>query len=343
MRKIVILSIIAVFINGCSTLALRKDQHHKAPFAKRLKEGSYEIGVYRVNYPEKYEERILFLGDYDAFLKKEVIADKKIFLLYPRTLTRDIESIKKNMLLPEELIFTKPTSELTKDEKGEIDRKVKAKLSKEIGENQRYLRKQIIFLEKTWKLIEEAERAHLKDKGKDGFELLEEYIKSNEVEKSEEDKEEIILKIKKQRKEILDLIKNTKIVEIKTRETPYKVQGEKNWLSKDIKERESLEVVNEVTDELEPQYIKNLKEREVKRVEGREIVLKGKFNIIENNLYSGYTIENKKIIFYTGGSVEKEYYDNYKVDVVIKDMGLLEILKDERNSDEGEILKELGL
>ena len=72
MKKIFYLLMCLIIFAGCDNVVLRKDKSERVTFNKEIPQGEYTLYMYELKYPEKQEEKIIFLSKFENFLKNRV-------------------------------------------------------------------------------------------------------------------------------------------------------------------------------------------------------------------------------------------------------------------------------
>jgi len=304
--KYIIILILTLITSGCTGIAKVRERHHRAPFEKQIEMGTYDIVLYNVIYPENYEDKIKFYENFDIVMKKLLVYDTTVNIMYPERFKDDILLLRNGILLPEEQLFAKVSSELSPVEKELIDKKVPIKLDKNVGDSQYYLNKQVYF----WKKI-------VKDNEK--FDSKKTY--------TELDKERLILDMKEKRKEMFNILNEVKLNLVLRIEEPYKKSKEEYWQEKDVYIDRPTKLVPKVFVEDNYIYLDDVSKEDVKKIVGEQLKFNSKIVIIENDLYKGYEVVDGKYIFYTGGKYILEYYEGYRINIVVKDVNLVDLLK----------------
>lgn len=116
MKKLLLLIGITVMIGGCNDIVLRKDLQPRVTFENNLKEGNYKLVFYKLDYPEKQDEKMEFLEKFQVFLAN----NPHLNIIVPKELGKDIISIINNGGYGEEKIALKPAVDLTKVEEREL-------------------------------------------------------------------------------------------------------------------------------------------------------------------------------------------------------------------------------
>lgn len=100
--------------------------------------------MYEVKYPEKQEEKIAFMSEFENFLENGVEGyERDINFILPKALYEDVESILADEGIGDERAFFKSASFIDEEDKKIIDRETKSvKTPMDGGEIQKYLNKQ---------------------------------------------------------------------------------------------------------------------------------------------------------------------------------------------------------
>lgn len=304
MYRYILLLMMSIVVTGCTGIAKIKERYHRAPFEQVIDRGDYQINLYEIKYPEKYEEKIEFYNDFSILLKKLLVYDSTLNILYPEELKKDILKLGDNLLLPEEEMYVKPSSELSKIEMEEIDKNIDFKLDNELGKSQYYLNKQVYF----WKKL-------LKQKNN----TRENY--------TELDKERLIQEVKKSRKEMFEILNEVEITSILKITDPYRSNEDNYWQQKDVYIHRKTKINPQIFREINYIYLGDIEDLDAKKIVGEQLKFDSKIVIIENKLYNGYTVVDNKFVFFHGGKNNISYYDGYKINLEIKEVTLKDLLK----------------
>lgn len=305
MYRYIVILILTLGVTGCTGLAKIKERHHIAPFEKNIEKGSYNIKLYSINYPHEYKEKLVFYEKFDILMKKMILYGSTANIMYPEELKKDFFQLKKSALLPEELVFSKASSELSQKDRETIDHIVKIKLDKKLGNSQYYLNKQVYFWMK-------ANNSLI------NFDNQEIY--------SELDKERLVVKIEDKRKKMLEIMEQVDINSILKIENPYSKNEDSSWHEKDVYINNLTSISPEIFKNLNYIYLNDIINSDVKKIVGGEIVFSSNIVVIKNKLYKGYFVKNNKYIFFTGGSIPIDYYEGYSIRVEVQNVELKDIL-----------------
>jgi hypothetical protein len=284
-------------------MAKIKERHHRAPFEKQIERGEYTITLYNIKYPEKYEEKLEFYRDFDILMKKLLVYESTINILYPERLKADILELEDNLLLPEEDFFAKSSSELSQVGRDAIDKKIDININKDLGRTQYYLNKQVYF----WQVVLNKETN----------------IQKNY---SELDKERLILEVESVRKKMFEISNQVDLTAILRVEEPYSVDTDHYWQEKDVYINRKSELAPEIFKSTNYLFIDHVKNTDVEKIISEQLKFDSKIIIVQNNLYDGYTVVNGKYIFFTGGKYKTNYYEGYEIKFKIKDVTLEDLL-----------------
>jgi len=301
--KYILLLVLTIATTSCTGMAKIKNRHHRAPFEKQIEKGEYTITLYEINYPEKYEEKLEFYRNFDILMKKLLVYDSTVNILYPERLRADILELENNLLLPEEDYFAKSSSELSQVGRDIIDKKVDIEISNDLGRTQYYLNKQVYF----WQIVLNKETN----------------IQKNY---SELDKERLVLEMKTLRKKIFEISNQVDLTSILKIEKPYSVDTDNYWQEKDVYIDRKSELAPEILKSTNYIFVNNVKKIDVEKIMGEQLKFDSKIVIIQNNLYDGYTVVDGKYVFFTGGKYNTDYYEGYHIKIKVKDVTLEELL-----------------
>ncbi|MEI6856278.1 hypothetical protein [Psychrilyobacter sp.] len=305
MYKYILLLVLALSTVSCTGVSKVKERYHRAPFEKEIKKGDYELILYSIDYPQKYEDKIKFYNDFDILMRKFLVYDSTINIMYSQELKDDISHLKNNYVLPEEIAFSKSASELSQIDRDSIDKKVVIKLDEKVGRTQYYLNKQVYF----WKKI----------------------MRSNEFFNSganytELDKEKLILQMEEKRKNTFKIIEQVELNLILKIEKPYSDNKNEYWEKKDVYIYRSTDITPKVFKEQGYLYLSGVEDVDVKKIMGNQLKFDSKIVVVENRLYNGYTVLDGNYVFFYGGKYRVNYYDGYNLKVKVKDISLKDLL-----------------
>ena len=148
MKKIFYLLICLIIFAGCDNVVLRKDKSERVTFNKEIPQGEYTLYMYELKYPEKQEEKIIFLSKFENFLKNRVegLTEDVTFIL-PKNMYDDVNAVLNNEGIGIERAFFKSASYIDENDKKIIDRETKfVRTPKDAGEVQKYLNKQYYYI-----------------------------------------------------------------------------------------------------------------------------------------------------------------------------------------------------
>ena len=74
MKKIILIMLTIVLLSACNReIVLRKNQILATPFnEKSFPKGSYEVVLYKLNYPKTLKEKQVFLNEFNTLLKNTI-------------------------------------------------------------------------------------------------------------------------------------------------------------------------------------------------------------------------------------------------------------------------------
>ena len=144
MKKLFYFLLCLFLFTACDNIVLRKDKSERITFNETLPNGEYSIYMYEVKYPEKQEEKIAFMSEFENFLENGVEGYKRdINFILPKALYKDVESVLADEGIGDERAFFKSASFINEEDKKIIDRETKSvKTPMDGGEIQKYLNKQ---------------------------------------------------------------------------------------------------------------------------------------------------------------------------------------------------------
>lgn len=144
MKKLFYFLLCLFLFTACDNIVLRKDKSERVTFNETLPNGEYSLYMYEVKYPEKQEEKIAFMSEFENFLENGVEGYKRdINFILPKALYEDVESVLADEGIGNERIFFKSASFINEEDKKIIDRETKSvKTPMDGGEIQKYLNKQ---------------------------------------------------------------------------------------------------------------------------------------------------------------------------------------------------------
>ncbi len=305
MHKYILLLVLALSTTACTGISKVKERYHRAPFEKEIKKGDYELTLYNINYPQKYEEKIKFYNDFDILMRKFLVYESTINIMYSEKLKDDIIHLKNSYILPEEVVFSKSASELSQVDRDSIDKKVPIKLDEKVGRTQYYLNKQVYF----WKKIMKSDEKF-----------------NSEVNYTELDKEKLILKMEDKRKNLFKIVEQVELNLILKVEEPYSDNKKEYWQEKDVYIDRTTNLTPKIFKEQGYLYLNDVQERDVKKIMGNQLKFDSKIVVVENKLYNGYTVSNEKYVFFYGGKYRVGYYDGYNLRIKVKDISLKDLL-----------------
>ncbi|UUV17783.1 hypothetical protein NRK67_10830 [Fusobacteria bacterium ZRK30] len=305
MYKYILLLVLALSTTACTGVSKVKERYHRAPFEKEIKKGDYELTLYNINYPSKYEEKIKFYNDFDILMRKLLVYDSTINVMYSEKFKDDIIHLKNSYILPEEVAFSKSASELSQVDRDNIDKKVTIKLDEKVGRTQYYLNKQVYF----WKKIMASDEKF--NSGRNYTEL---------------DKEKVILQMEDKRRKLFKIVEQVELNLILKVEEPYSDNKSEYWQEKDVYIDRNTDLTPKVFREQGYLYLNDVQERDVKKIMGNQLKFDSKIVVVENKLYNGYTVSEGSYIFFYGGKYRVSYYDGYNLKIKEKDVSLKDLL-----------------
>lgn len=297
-KKALILGTVVVTMVGCSNFVPREDLYKTVDFVdESIEVGKNEIVLNRIEYPSDYQGKLVFLDNLEDVAKKLILSEKKVNLLISKDLYRDLRSFKKNNFLQLEEIYKKIASDLTPMEKVDVDSRVKIEVSKEAGEIQYYLNKQVYF----WYGVLGR---HYEFEGDNIY--------------TELDKERLIDEVRRSRSELGKLIGNLDLDMVVEIDKPYKkLNDEKRyWDNNEIELFNPSGVSEWILDIREPVYIRNL-DRDIMR---RDLI--SNIVILDSKTLNGYDVDSGRYTFYLGGESTRMYYKGYDLEIVINESTL---------------------
>ncbi len=144
MKKLFYFLLCLFLFTACDNIVLRKDKSERVTFNETLPNGEYSLYMYEVKYPEKQEEKIAFMSEFENFLENGVEGyERDINFILPKALYEDVKSILADEGIGDERAFFKSASFIDEEDKKIIDRETKSvKTPMDGGEIQKYLNKQ---------------------------------------------------------------------------------------------------------------------------------------------------------------------------------------------------------
>ena len=276
--------------------------------------GRYEIKLFELNYPTDIFGKNDFYNEFNRVLEKSD-KNKKYSVLLEKRFYDDIQKIKIDEMSEEEKVLELPSSSLE-----EYDRQELTGLSKGLnvnqyaGTDQEYLNRQIYVL---YKLL-----------GKKDFNPDNVY--------SELDKEFLISELKQKRKRTVQNFENSKF-EYFVKESYNNVDFNKfeddsvYKFDKDIVISEKIEdqaLLPEIKNNL---YLTDFPEKIIEDLSKSKLKLKREILLLENNQFHGYTYNENNTVIFIGGKTGKYYFNDYKIDVVLRKVNISELLKTNSN------------
>lgn len=278
-----------------------------------VKQGSYKIILFSVNYPSDVISKNKFYNEINEFLNS-IQLSKKYNIILEQSFFKDLEEISSFELIDDEKIIEKPASSLTFEEK-EILNSMTSEIKFIYYNNtdQEYLNRQIYLL---YKILE-----------KDNYNTNNIY--------SEFEKEELISELRNKRKKIADNLKKSNL-ELFVRESFDKVYFKNNQnnnpyiFDNDIIISENISDLAILPNISNNVYLTNIDDSTLIKLVNNEIKLKRKIVIVENNQFTGYNFNDGNVVIFVNNSKNNSkdsseqqkifIYDNknYQIDVFIE-------------------------
>ena len=307
MKKIILIMLTIVLLSACNReIVLRKNQILAAPFnEKSFPKGSYEVVLYKLNYPKTLKEKQVFLNEFNTLLKKYYLGEKKINLIINSDFNSDLKSLKKDSLLEDERIYDKQASLLSEEETKILIKNADNRIEKFQGTTQEYLNLQVGYLL--------------------GFLGQKQVFDENKI-YSERQKSELVDEIRETRKENLKLLDEVKIQFVLQVDNPYDTSSsDVYWDNREIILKGNSSFSKNLNSYDMPIYIKGLKEKDVDGLIKEEYMINNKAVLIDNTIYEGYKNIDKSFIFLLGGNRKIKSYEAYDfnfkiVEIELKDM-----------------------
>ena len=127
MKKLFYFLLCLFLFTACDNIVLRKDKSERVTFNETLPNGEYSLYMYEVKYPEKQEEKIAFMSEFENFLENGVEGyERDINFILPKALYEDVESVLADEGIGNERIFFKSASFINEEDKKIIDRETKS-------------------------------------------------------------------------------------------------------------------------------------------------------------------------------------------------------------------------
>ena len=136
---------IQYFIEG-SAIIKRKDSVQYIRFAKNYPNDEINtINLYKISYPSTSREKDEFLESLNILSSRALLDKSYLNLIVSNELLEDIESIQKEETYKVEDLFSKYASDLTDEEKMEIEANIHVGYPEDFGDIQGYLNKQVYY------------------------------------------------------------------------------------------------------------------------------------------------------------------------------------------------------
>ena len=78
-------------------------------------------------------------------------------------------------------------------------------------------------------------------------------------------------------------------------------------------------------------YLVNFPPDIIKDLEKNKLKLKREILLLENNQFHGYTYNENNTVIFIGGKTGKYYFNDFKIDVVLRKVNISELLKTNSN------------
>ncbi|MDO5088753.1 MAG: hypothetical protein Q4D53_03115 [Leptotrichiaceae bacterium] len=276
--------------------------------------GKYQINLFEINYPTDVFGKNRFYNDFNKVLEN-INKNKKYSLLLEKRFYDDMQKIKTDEMSEEEKVLELPASSLDGYGIQELSALSKdLNVSQYAGTDQEYLNRQIYVL---YKLL-----------GKKDFNSGNVY--------SELDKEFLISELKEKRKKIVKNFENSNF-EYFVKESYDNIDFRKFQddsvykFDKDIVISEKIEdqaLLPEIKNNL---YLTDFPSEITEELAKNNLKLKREILLIENDRFHGYTYNENNTVVFVNGKNPEYYYNDYKIDVILKRTDILELLKTSSN------------
>ena len=282
--------------------------------SRKVIPGRYEIKLFEVSYPTDIFGKNNFYNEFNRVLGK-IDKNKKYSLLLEKRFYDDMQKIKTDEMSEEEKVLELPASSLDGyniQELTQLSRSMNT--SQYAGTDQEFLNRQVYVL---YRLLDRK-----------GFNPDNVY--------SELDKEFLVAELKEKRKDIVKNFETSKI-EYFVKESYNNIDFKKFQddsvykFDRDIIISEKIEdqaLLPEIKNNL---YLVNFPPDIIKDLEKNKLKLKREILLLENNQFHGYTYNENNTVVFIGGKKAKYYYNDYKINVVLKKINILELLKTNSN------------
>lgn len=282
--------------------------------SRKVIPGRYEIKLFEVSYPTDIFGKNNFYNEFNKVLGK-IDKNKKYSLLLEKRFYDDMQKIKTDEMSEEEKVLELPASSLDGYNIQELTQLSKGmNTSQYAGTDQEFLNRQVYVL---YRLLDRK-----------GFNPDNVY--------SELDKEFLVAELKEKRKDIVKNFETSKI-EYFVKESYDNIDFKKFQddsvykFDRDIIISEKIEdqaLLPEIKNNL---YLVNFPSDIIKDLEKNKLKLKREILLLENNQFHGYTYNENNTVVFIGGKKAKYYYNDYKINVVLKKINILELLKTNSN------------
>jgi hypothetical protein len=282
--------------------------------SRKVIPGRYEIKLFEVSYPTDIFGKNNFYNEFNRVLGK-IDKNKKYSLLLEKRFYDDMQKIKTDEMSEEEKVLELPASSLDGYNIQELTQLSKGmNTSQYAGTDQEFLNRQVYVL---YRLLDRK-----------GFNPDNVY--------SELDKEFLVAELKEKRKDIVKNFETSKI-EYFVKESYDNIDFKKFQddsvykFDRDIIISEKIEdqaLLPEIKNNL---YLVNFPSDIIKDLEKNKLKLKREILLLENNQFHGYTYNENNTVVFIGGKKAKYYYNDYKINVVLKKINILELLKTNSN------------
>ena len=282
--------------------------------SRKVIPGRYEIKLFEVSYPTDIFGKNNFYNEFNRVLGK-IDKNKKYSLLLEKRFYDDMQKIKTDEMSEEEKVLELPASSLDGYNIQELTQLSRGmNTSQYAGTDQEFLNRQVYVL---YRLLDRK-----------GFNPDNVY--------SELDKEFLVAELKEKRKDIVKNFETSKI-EYFVKESYDNIDFKKFQddsvykFDRDIIISEKIEdqaLLPEIKNNL---YLVNFPSDIIEDLEKNKLKLKREILLLENNQFHGYTYNENNTVVFIGGKKAKYYYNDYKINVVLKKINILELLKTNSN------------
>ncbi len=282
--------------------------------SRKVIPGRYEIKLFEVSYPTDIFGKNNFYNEFNRVLGK-IDKNKKYSLLLEKCFYDDMQKIKTDEMSEEEKVLELPASSLDGYNIQELTQLSKGmNTSQYAGTDQEFLNRQVYVL---YRLLDRK-----------GFNPDNVY--------SELDKEFLVAELKEKRKDIVKNFETSKI-EYFVKESYDNIDFKKFQDDSVYKFDRDIIISEKIEDQaLLPEikknlYLVNFPPDIIKDLEKNKLKLKREILLLENNQFHGYTYNENNTVVFIGGKKAKYYYNDYKINVVLKKINILELLKTNSN------------